>query len=78
MKLLNPKEFGEIRVSNPKLLSKAFTGATMVGSTIALIMVVIAPVVEENTMFFSLVFGAVSFVAVGNALLQEKCTESKE
>lgn len=75
MKIINPKELKKLKQESPSLFKKMLFKSSIVGGSVALIVIAVAPIVEENALFFSLLAGAVVFVTTGNTLMQ---TDEKE
>ncbi len=57
MKFIGFKELKEIERDNSKLANKALLKSGIVAATIVAVLVVLAPVFEENVLFISLIFG---------------------
>ncbi|MBW6487560.1 hypothetical protein [Sulfurimonas sp.] len=72
MKILKYKELEKLRKENPKKADKVIFKAGIVSVAVALIVVALAPVVEENVLFVSLTTAFIVFASMLNVGMQDK------
>jgi len=71
MKFIGYKELKEIEKDNKKLANAALLKSVIIGATVMLSLIIIAPVFHENTMFFSSIFGVLAFFSFYTTTIYE-------
>jgi preprotein translocase subunit SecF len=65
------EELKKIEKANPKAAKKALLKSMIIALTIAAVLVVLAPIMQKNTLFVSLVFGFLSFFTIYSTMMVE-------
>ena len=71
MKFIGFKELKEIEKSSSKLAKKALLKSAIIAATLVAVLVVLAPVFEENSLFISLMFGFIGFFSFYTTTMYE-------
>jgi len=71
MRFIGYKELKEIEANNKKASKKALLKAAILASTIVSVLVVLAPSMKDNILFYSLGFGFLSFFTVYSTSMYE-------